>query len=147
MFVALIAATLAALAPGPLAKVAIDQGIKQNDKTALTLVVILFLITALISWAGNAWQTYLVNWVGARALRDLRLEIFAHLQRLPVSFYEQNRTGVLISRITNDVEALDTLISDAVTTLFQSGLTLIGAAVIMLIADWKLAMNGIPSNS
>ncbi len=140
MFAALVAATLAALAPGPLVKHAIDDGIKAGDSQVLTIVVILFALSALLVWAGTALQTYLVSWVGQRVLQDLRIQIFAHLQRLPVAFYERKRTGVLISRLTNDVQALDTLVSDAVVTLFQSGLTLIGASAILFFYDPGLAL-------
>jgi ATP-binding cassette subfamily B protein len=85
-------------------------------------------------------QTYLVGWVGQRALADLRIRIFTHLQSLPVGFYESRPAGVLISRMTNDVEALDSLVTDSVVTLFQAGLTLIGAVVILLVLDPKLAL-------
>ena len=88
----------------------------------------------------GAAQTYLVEWVGQRALADLRLSIFDHLQRLPVGFYETRPTGVLISRMTNDVEALDSLVTDSVVTLFQGGLTLLGTLVILLTFDVRLAL-------
>ena len=61
-------------------------------------------------------QTYLTGWVGERALADLRIRLFEHLQRLSLGYFERNRTGAIISRITNDVEALDTLITDGVTS-------------------------------
>lgn len=140
MFAALIAATVAALAPGPLVKHAIDDGIKAGDSQVLTIVVLLFVVSALVVWAGSALQTYLVSWVGQRVLQDLRIQIFGHLQRLPVAFYERKRTGVLVSRLTNDVQALDTLVSDAVVTLFQSGITLIGASAILFFYDASLAL-------
>jgi ATP-binding cassette subfamily B protein len=85
-------------------------------------------------------QTYLVGWVGQRALADLRIRIFTHLQRLPIGFYESRPAGVLISRMTNDVEALDSLVTDSVVTLFQAGLTLIGTVGILLYLDVKLAL-------
>ena len=85
-------------------------------------------------------QTYLVGWVGQRALADLRIRIFTHLQSLPIGFYESRPAGVLISRMTNDVEALDSLVTDSVVTLFQSGLTLLGTIVILLYLDPKLAL-------
>ncbi|MDQ6811883.1 MAG: ABC transporter ATP-binding protein/permease, partial [Actinomycetota bacterium] len=68
------------------------------------------------------------------------LRIFTHLQSLPIGFYESRPAGVLISRMTNDVEALDSLVTDSVVTLFQSGLTLLGTVVILLTLDVKLAL-------
>ncbi len=85
-------------------------------------------------------QTYLVGWVGQRALADLRIRIFTHLQSQPIGFYESRPAGVLISRMTNDVEALESLVTDSVVTLFQAGLTLIGAIAVLLYLDPKLAL-------
>ena len=62
-------------------------------------------------------QTYFTGWTGERMLADLRNHLFRHLQRLSLGFYERNRAGVLISRLTNDVEALDQLVTDGVTSL------------------------------
>ncbi len=140
MFAALVAGTAASLAPAPLAKLAIDNGIGAGDRHALTLIVIAFLAAAAIVWAATYAQTYLVEWVGQRALADLRMAIFDHLQRMPIAFYERRRAGVLISRMTNDVEALDSLVTDSVVTLFQSSLTLIGTVVILLLLDLRLAL-------
>ena len=117
MFVALVAATAAALAPAPLAKFAIDDGIKDGDLRTLNIVVLAFVISALVYWGATYVQTYLVGWVGQRALQDLRLRIFAHLQSQPIGFYERRQAGQLISRMTNDVQALDTLVTDSVVTL------------------------------
>ena len=85
-------------------------------------------------------QTYLVGWVGQRALQDLRIRLFPHLQRLSIGFYSRNRAGVIISRMTNDVEALDQLVEDGLATLIQSGLTLIGVVVILFVLDPHLAL-------
>src|SRR4051812_35979836 len=140
MFVTLLLATAAALAPPPLAKLAIDNGIVPGDVTALTWIVLAFLATALIYWAATYAQTYLTGWVGQRALQDLRIQLFAHLQTLSVGFYSRKQAGVLISRLTNDVQALDQLVSDGVVTLFGSTLTLIGTAVILVVLDVRLAL-------
>jgi ABC-type multidrug transport system fused ATPase/permease subunit len=140
MFVALVLGTAASLAPAPLAKQAIDRGITKGDTGALTVIVILFVISALVVWGTSYVQTYLTNWVGQRALQDLRLDIFRHLQEMPVGFYERRPAGVLISRLTNDVEALEQMVTDAVTTLFQASLTLVGSIVILLLFDVNLAL-------
>jgi ABC-type multidrug transport system fused ATPase/permease subunit len=140
MFAALLVGTGASLAPPLLAKIAIDRGITRHDTTALVLVAVAFLVSALIVWAMTYVQTYLVGWVGQRVLADLRIRIFTHLQELPIGFYESRPAGVLISRMTNDVEALDSLVTDSVVTLFQAGLTLIGTVAILLTLDLKLAL-------
>ena len=140
MFLSLVAATAAALAPAPLAKLAIDQGIQKHDVGALNLIVALFLVSAIVYAVASYAQTYLVGWVGQRALQDLRIRLFIHLQRLSIGFYSRNRTGVIISRMTNDVEALDQLVEDGLATLIQSGLTLIGVVVILFFLDPHLAL-------
>ncbi len=138
--VALILGTAAALAPPLLAKLAIDKGIEKHDVQTLELVVLAFLVSAVLVWVATYAQTYLVGWVGQRALADLRIRIFTHLQSQPIGFYESRPAGVLISRMTNDVEALESLVTDSVVTLFQSGLTLIGAVGVLLYLDVKLAL-------
>jgi ABC-type multidrug transport system fused ATPase/permease subunit len=140
MMVALLFATAAQLAPPPLAKLAIDDGIVPGDLSTLTLVVLGFLVSALVYWGASYVQTYLVGWVGQRVLQDLRVQIFAHLQRLSIGYYSRRQAGVIISRLTNDVQALDQLVSDGVVTLFQSTLLLVGTAAILLTLDAELAL-------
>jgi ABC-type multidrug transport system fused ATPase/permease subunit len=140
MLGALTLATAAALAPPYLAGKAIDDGIRAQDTEALTIVVILFVTAAVVNWAASYAQTFLISWIGQRALQDLRIELFAHLQRLSIGFYSRNKTGVLISRITNDVQALDQLVTEGIATLFSSVLMLFGTAAILLVLDPSLAV-------
>jgi ABC-type multidrug transport system fused ATPase/permease subunit len=140
MFVSLLLATAAALAPPYLAGRAIDDGIRGKDTETLTIIVIVFLAAALINWGATYVQTYLINWVGQRALQDLRIELFQHLQKLSIGFYSRNKAGVLISRLTNDVQALDQLVTEGISTLFSATLTLVGTAVILVVLDAELAM-------
>jgi ABC-type multidrug transport system fused ATPase/permease subunit len=138
--VTLLAYTLVALAPPYLAKLAIDEGIDAGDLTRLTWIVALFLGFALLALVLSAANTYLTGWTGERVLADLRNKLFAHLERLSLGFYERNRAGVIISRITNDVEALDQLVTDGVTSLVQNTLLLAGTAVVLFLLDWRLAL-------
>jgi ATP-binding cassette, subfamily B, bacterial len=140
MFVSLVIATGAALAPPYLAGRAIDDGIRQQDLSALTVIVIAFVAAAILNWVATYLQTYLINWVGQRALQDLRVELFEHLQRLSIGFYSRNRAGVLISRLTNDIQALDQLVTEGISTLFSATLTLVGTAVILVVLDPSLAL-------
>jgi ATP-binding cassette, subfamily B, bacterial len=136
----LFAATATALAPPYLAKLAIDDGIRQEDLRVLTIVVALFVVAGVLNLATSAGQTYFTGWTGERILADLRNKLFRHLQRLSLGYYERNRAGVIISRLTNDVEALDQLVTDGVTTLVQSTLFLLGTSVILFLLDWRLAL-------
>jgi len=138
--VALVAGTAASLAPAPLAARAIDEGIVPGDVASLNVTVALFLASALVYWGASFAQTYLVNWVGQRALQDLREQMFRHLQAHPIGFYERNRAGVLLSRMTNDVEALNSLVTDTIITLVSATLTLLGTIAILIALDAELAL-------
>jgi ABC-type multidrug transport system fused ATPase/permease subunit len=140
MLLSLWIATGAALVPPYLAGRAIDDGIRGADTGALTIIVVAFVAAAVINWGATYAQTYLINWVGQRALQDLRLQLFEHLQRLSIGFYSRRKTGVLISRITNDVQALDQLVTEGMSTLVSATLTLIGTAVILVVLDPSLAL-------
>ena len=138
--VAIVAATAAGLAPPYLAGRAIDAGIVTGDTGALTMVVLAFLGVAIVYAVATYVQTYLVGWVGTRALQDLRERVFSHLQSMSIGFFTRHSPGVLISRMTNDIEALNQLVTSGVVTLLSSGMTLIGVVVILLVLDLKLAL-------
>ena len=140
MVVALVLATTAGLAPPFLAGKAIDDGIAPGNLSALYVIVAAYVGSALIYWLGSYAQSYLTGWVGERALQDLREEIYTHVQAMSIGFFTRRRPGVLISRLTNDVEALDNLVTDGVVTLFSSLLTLVGVVAVLLVLDLKLAL-------
>jgi ABC-type multidrug transport system fused ATPase/permease subunit len=138
--VSLLAATATALAPPYLAKVALDDAVRGKGGSALYVVVGIFVAAGLANWAMYYVETYMTGWVGERILADLRARLFRHLQRLSLGFFERNRAGVIISRLTNDVEAIDQLVTDGVTSLVQNTLTLVGTAIILFVLDWRLAL-------
>jgi len=139
-FGALLVATAAGLAPPYLAGRAIDDGIRSGDLSALDVIVAVYVLSTLLYWAASYAQTYLVGWVGQRALQDLRERIYSHLQAMSIGFFTRNKPGVLISRLTNDVQALDSLVTDGVITLISSTLTLLGVVIILLALDLPLAL-------
>ncbi len=138
--ISLLTATATALAPPYLAKYALDDAVNGHGSSRLVLVVSIFVAAGLANWGMTYVETYLTGWVGERILADLRVRLFEHLQRLSLGFYERNRAGVIISRLTNDVEAIDQLVTDGVTSLVQNSLTLLGTAIILFVLDWRLAL-------
>jgi len=136
----LLAATATALAPPYLAKLALDDAVHGDAGRRLWLIVGVFLAAGLAGWGMTYVETYFTGWVGERILADLRTGLFDHLQRLSLGFYERTKAGVIISRLTNDVEAIDQLVTTGVTTLVQSSLTLIGTAILLFVLDWRLAL-------
>src|SRR5881392_767423 len=135
----LLGATVVALAPPYLVGRAVDE-VQHGETALLGELVAVFVAAGLLGIVFTYAQTYFTGWTGERMLADLRNSLFRHLQRLSLGFYERNRAGVLISRLTNDVEALDQLVTDGVTTLVQNTLTLGGSAIILFFLDWRLAL-------
>jgi ATP-binding cassette subfamily B protein len=140
MFVGLALATAAGLAPPYLAGRAIDSGILTGDVAALDLIVVAFVAVAFLYAAATYLQTYMVGWVGTRVLQDLRQRVFTHLQSMSIGFFTRRSPGVLISRMTNDIEALNQLVTSGVVTIFSSTLTLLGVVVILLVLNVQLAL-------
>ena len=136
----LVAYTAVALLPPYLSKLAVDEGIQPGDLQRLTVIVVAFLVAGIASFFLSGAQTYFTGWVGERALADLRIQLFRHLQRLSLGYYERNRTGAIVSRITNDVEALDLLVTDGISSLVQNSLVLVGTVVVLFLLDWRLAI-------
>ncbi len=137
---AMVVVTITSLAVPYLLKVAIDSGIAAGDQETLTLVMIAFLGVSLVNLGASYLQTYLTSWVGSHVIDDLRRQVFAHLQKLSLDFFSRQRTGWIVSRLTNDIDALDQLVTEGVTSLVTNSLTLLGAAVFMLFLDWRLAL-------
>ncbi len=136
----LLTATLIALAPPYLAKLAVDAVENGHSPGYIAGIVALFIAAGIGALVATSAQTYFTGWTGERILADLRNRLFKHLGRLSLGYFERNRAGVIISRLTNDVEALDQLVTDGVTTLVQNTLILIGSAVILFFLDWRLAL-------
>jgi ABC-type multidrug transport system fused ATPase/permease subunit len=135
----LLGATAIALVPPYLVGRAVDE-VRRSDTHLLGWIVLAFVAAGVLGIGFSYAQTYFTGWTGERMLADLRAQLFRHLQRLSLGFYERNRAGVIISRLTNDVEALDQLVTDGVTSLVQNTLTLVGTAVLLFFLDWRLAL-------
>jgi ABC-type multidrug transport system fused ATPase/permease subunit len=136
----LLGATAATIAGPVVAKQAIDQGITPGNFGRVEFWVAVYLAVAVVGWLFSAVQSYLTTWVGERVLSDLRSDLFRHVQRLDLGYFERTRAGVVISRLTNDIEALNSLVTDGPTTLVQNTITLIGSAAVLLYLDWRLAL-------
>src|SRR5439155_18340918 len=135
----LLGATAVSLAPPYLVGRAVDA-VRTGRTHALGWIVVAFVGAGVLGIVCSYAQTYFTGWTGERMLADLRNHLFRHLQRLSLGFYERNRAGVIISRLTNDVEALDQLVTDGVTSLVQNTLTLVGTAAVLFWLDWRLAL-------
>jgi len=140
MILTLLVATATSVAGPLVAKQVIDSGIAPGDFDMVVLWVGVFLAVTVVGWMATAAQSYLTSWVGERVLADLRVATFAHVQKLQLGFFERTPAGVVISRLTNDIDAMNSMVTDGPTTLVQNTLILIGSAVVLLVLDWRLAL-------
>jgi ATP-binding cassette subfamily B protein len=118
----------------------IDVAIPQHDYGAIRLAVVLYagsLVLELVMSYGQTWFTALL---GQNVMRDLRLQLFSHLQRLPIAFFDRNPAGRLITRVTSDVETLNELFTAGVVSGMGDLFTLLAISVAMLITDWRLSL-------
>lgn len=126
---------------GPyLTKIAIDQHITVEDPAGLTFIAFLFLVVLLLQLGISFGQAYLMNWTGQKIMYDLRLQIFAHLQKLDVGYYDRNPAGRIITRMTTDVDVLNELFTAGVVSIFGDIFSLSGIVLVMLWLNWKLAL-------
>ena len=138
--IAVIVSTLITLAYPALVKYAIDHGISKNDLHPVNIAALAILVLALIKpWVVRA-QTLLAATASERFLNRLRGTAFDKLQALPLGFFEQERTGVLISRLTSDVQALDEFLREALVEVVGSGLQIVLTVVVLVILSPKLAL-------
>ncbi len=116
----------------------IDQGIKAQDPGALDAAVIAYLVVAAISYVTYRFQVLIISRIGEAFLRDLRLRVFAHLQRLSMPFYDREKAGVVVSRMTSDVDSMQELVQMGLLMFVSNGLLLAVSIVVLAAVSWKL---------
>ena len=120
-------------------KIAVDRDIANHDSHGLLMTTLLFLGVMIIRGFIQYFNTYLTQWIGQRTIFDLRMEVFEHLQRLGVRFFDRNPIGRLITRVTNDIEVLNEMFSSGIVMVFSDVFTIIGILYFMFSMNWKLA--------
>ncbi len=136
----LIAASGLALIGPWLTMEVIDGAIPRRDFGALRNLAIIFFISLLLSGVLEYGRTILTTWIGQNVMLDLRQEIFRHLQRLRLAYYDRNPVGRLMTRLTSDVEVLNEMFTSGVVTIFGDVFTVGFIMVAMLVMDWRLAL-------
>jgi len=132
--------SLGMLALPYLVGVATDNYIQTGDLSGLDSIVLIFVGAALAIWAGQYMETLYLSYAGQSVLYRMRTELFDHLQKLSMSFFDRSQVGRLMSRVQNDVQQLQQLLTRGILNLFTSFLTLIGIAVVMLTMNTRLAL-------
>lgn len=118
----------------------VDKVLVQKDTFMLYVIAVSIVVIFIIRGLFFYGQSYLMSWVGQKVVIDIRGEIFRKLQRLSLAFYDKNKTGTIMSYVTNDVAALQTAMVEKAVELVTEGLVLIGSIVAMLWLDWKLTL-------
>jgi subfamily B ATP-binding cassette protein MsbA len=133
-----VGATTSALAF--LVKPALDEIFLKQNADMLKLIPIVVIAIYIIKGGCSYGQTMLMSFIGQRVVTDLRSQLYNHIQKQPLAFFTSNPTGILMSRITNDVGFIQSAVSEAVTSFLKDSFTLIGLIFVIFYRDWKLAI-------
>lgn len=144
LFRGLCAAICTAIAAGGTAylpwiiKDMVDQVLKEKNTEMLNYIVISIIVVFIIRGIAFYGQSYLMNYVGQRVIIDIRKAVFEKLQRLSLDFYDKNKTGTIMSYVTNDVNALQSAMVENVVEMVTESVILIASIVMMIYLDWRL---------
>lgn len=131
---------LAQLAVPYLLKIAIDRHIQPRDLDGLEFIALFMIVAMVAELVFRYVNEYRMQMLGQRIMHDIRAQIFSHLQRLDVNYFDRNPVGRLMTRVMGDVQVLNELFTSGVITIFANLLTVIGIMVMMLMMNWKLAL-------
>ena len=134
----IVGATTSALAF--LVKPALDGIFLNKNASMLKWIPVVIIAIYFLKGACSYGQTILMSFIGQRVVTDLRSDLYNHIQRQSLSFFNKNPTGMLMSRITNDVNLIQGAVSEAVTSLFKDSFTLVGLVFVIFYRDWQLAL-------
>jgi len=140
LVLAITVASIINLIPPYLATLAIDRYIVGNDPEGLTVLSAILIVTYGLIFASRYVQRFLISWLGAQLDRNMRQDIFSHLQRLSLTFYAKREVGSVVSRATNDIDKITELITSGVANVVADILTLVGIIAIMLSMNWWLSL-------
>jgi ATP-binding cassette subfamily B protein len=114
--------------------------IVQGNISGLNIIVIIFVVISVIMWFGQYAENLYLSYAGQSIIYHMRTELFSHLHRLSLSFFDTHQVGKLMSRVQNDVQQIQDLVTQGVLSLITSLLTLVGIAVIMILMNWRLGL-------
>ncbi|MBI5267080.1 MAG: ABC transporter ATP-binding protein, partial [candidate division Zixibacteria bacterium] len=123
-----------------LVQVAIDDYIAVGNAAGFGWIVLGYLVVMLVSFGSTYGQTFITMWIGQKVQFDIRMQIFRHLQKLSLRYYDKNPVGRLLTRVTNDVNVLDELFSSGVVSIVGDIFTLVFIVGMLFYYDWRLAL-------
>ncbi|HBF37594.1 MAG TPA: multidrug ABC transporter ATP-binding protein [Firmicutes bacterium] len=140
MISAAIVAIVAALLLPYLLGIGIDNYISKHDPVGLSKVALIYIGVSIMQYLGLYLQNNLMNFIGQQAIFDIRRDLFEHIQFLSASFFDRQKTGRIMLRVTNDVNSLEELLTSGVSTAFADTLTLVGLLGMMIWLDWRMSL-------
>jgi len=123
-----------------LVKPVLDDIFFNKDTTMLKIIPVVVVLIYFLRGLGMYGQDYLMNYVGENVIKDLRNDLYNRIQDLPIAFFHKEQTGVLMSRITNDVNIIKAMVSTAVTGSLKDSFTIVGLTFVIFYRDWKMAL-------
>lgn len=123
-----------------LTKIAIDEYIVNKDSAGLNVIILILLSTLILQGLLQYTMTYLTQWIGQKTIFDLRMELFAHIQKLSMSFFDKNPVGRLVTRLTNDIEVLNEMFSSGIVMVFADIFIIGGILFFMFSLSWQLTL-------
>lgn len=138
--VLLLGVSLLNLAGPYLTKIAIDDYIKVSNYQGLDRIAVLYFAVLLGSFAFQFSQTFLMQYIGQKVMYDLRTQVFAHLHRMSFSFFDHNPIGKMVTRVVNDVEVLNEMLTTGLIMILNDVFTLVGIFLVLFYLDWQLAL-------
>ena len=139
IFLLLLTAGLEILGPF-LVKIAIDRYISPGKFEGLLYVVILYGLVILFEFIIQYFQVYFTEYMGQKIMYDMRMNILSHINKMPMSFFDKNPTGRIMTRVTTDVQTLNEMLSSGTVTLFGDVFMILGIMIMMLSLNWKLSL-------
>jgi ATP-binding cassette subfamily B protein len=136
----LLVASLLGIAGPYLTKIGIDEHIAHNDYAGLTRIALLYFGVLILEFVFNYARMYMMEWIGQRTMYDLRVQIFSHLQYMPLRFFDRNQVGRLMTRVTSDVQALNEMFSSGLVAIFGDVFTLTGIIIVLFKMNWQLTL-------
>ena len=137
---ATVLGTAAKLVPPYLAGRVVDDVILTGSTRTLVLIAIALVVALAVAWLAQTAETLLVGDVGQRALMDLRFRLVQNLQRVSMRYYDRASAGRVMSRVTNDVEALNNVVTGGLNQLVSNALLVVGTIVVLLVLDWRMSL-------
>ena len=136
----LLGVSLLNLAGPYFTKIVIDDYIKASDYNGLDVIASLYLAVLIASFIFQFFQNYLMQFIGQKVMFDLRSKVFAHLHKMSFSYFDKNPIGKMITKVVNDVEVLNEMLTSGLILIFSDLFTLTGIFVVMFYLDWRLTL-------